>query len=271
MTDELLSPPSESHASLLHEVATGPATSTKPLVAVVFTHNDEATLERCLASIQLCVQAIWVLDAGSTDNTLTIARQYTEHVYYLPEGDSWHMWQVAKAALNAEYPRDAWVLWLEPVDWLPVESQQQLERWHRLEAPTATGGFLLKQVLHHWDGQPLYWGGLVHLDCRLAQLSTLRPEDSSLFCGWVMDSVAPLLGVIVYHQPYDSFNTLLQGALHWGQRTQVKQLSEGKLGSNPNGMAGFMFKLMWVWGRYLGCFDGVAGFLWSVPRVLLKN
>ena len=222
MTSELPSPPTPSHAPLPLEVPTGP-TSTKPLVAVVFTHNDEATLARCLASIHLCVQDIWVLDAGSNDGTLAIARRYAEHVYHLPEGDSWHMWQVVKAALSAQYPQDAWLLWLEPGDWLPIDSQQQLERWHRLESSATTGGLLLKQVLHHWNGQPLYWGGLVHHDCRLAQLSTIRPEDSPLFCGWVMDSVAPLQGVVVHHQPYLSLSKLLQGALHWGQKAQIYQ------------------------------------------------
>jgi len=262
MTSELLSPPTPSHASSLLEAPMGLATNTKPLVAVVFTHNDEATLERCLASIHSCVQDIWVLDAGSTDDTLTIARRYTEHVYHLPEGDSWHMWQVAQAALSAEYPQDAWLLWLEPGDWLPVESQQQLERWHRLESVAATGGLLLKQMLHHWNGQPLYWGGLVQHDCRLAQLSTICPDDHPMFCGWALEHTHSLGGVVIHHQPYRSFGPLLQGALHWGHRHTIHRHYLGLGLKKCKGMLGTLATIGWQWVRYLGWLDGKAGMPW---------
>ena len=208
-SSSLNSPTSEGGAALLL------AASAKPLIAVVFTHNDAETLERCLTSVASRVEAIWIIDTGSTDNTLTIARRYTQQVYSASAGDPWRLWQETLTALRHDYPDDAWLLWLEPTDWLPTESQQQLERWHRLESSTAPGGFLLKQVLHHWDGQPLSWGNLTHHDCRLALLSAIRSDDHPVFCGWALELTTALPSIVIYHQPYGSFGELLQGALHW--------------------------------------------------------
>jgi len=48
--------------------------------AIVTTKNNEDTLKACLASLAFC-QEIIVVDSGSTDQTLTIAKQYTNQIY----------------------------------------------------------------------------------------------------------------------------------------------------------------------------------------------
>ena len=43
--------------------------------------NEEETLKRCLDSIHEHVDEIIIVDTGSTDNTLSIAKEYTPHIY----------------------------------------------------------------------------------------------------------------------------------------------------------------------------------------------
>ena len=50
------------------------------LAGVVITKNEELNIGRCLNSLKFCDEIV-VLDSGSTDATLTIARRYTEKVY----------------------------------------------------------------------------------------------------------------------------------------------------------------------------------------------
>jgi glycosyltransferase involved in cell wall biosynthesis len=46
-----------------------------PIAAVVLTHNEERNLPDCLASLAGWVREIFVVDSGSTDGTLAIARK----------------------------------------------------------------------------------------------------------------------------------------------------------------------------------------------------
>ena len=72
------------------EVAVGPASAgraTAPPFAprngvsvLVLSFNEEANIERCLRSLQLLSDDIWVVDSGSTDRTVEIARAMGAHV-----------------------------------------------------------------------------------------------------------------------------------------------------------------------------------------------
>jgi glycosyltransferase involved in cell wall biosynthesis len=54
----------------------------------IIVKNEEDFLPRCLESVKHCVDEIVVVDTGSTDSTVEIARQYTDKVYFHPwEGD----------------------------------------------------------------------------------------------------------------------------------------------------------------------------------------
>lgn len=48
--------------------------------AVVIVKNEEASLRRCLESLRW-VSEIVIVDSGSTDNTLTIAREFTDRIF----------------------------------------------------------------------------------------------------------------------------------------------------------------------------------------------
>ena len=50
------------------------------LTATVITFNEEENIRDCLESLRW-VSHIVVVDSGSTDRTVAIAREYTEHVH----------------------------------------------------------------------------------------------------------------------------------------------------------------------------------------------
>jgi len=57
---------------------------TAPVAAVVLTHNEERNLPGCLASLAGWVREIFVVDSGSTDGTLAIAREAGATVFQHP-------------------------------------------------------------------------------------------------------------------------------------------------------------------------------------------
>lgn len=55
---------------------------TKLLSLCMIVKNEEKVLRRCLESVQGLVDEIVVVDTGSTDSTVEIAREFTSHVYF---------------------------------------------------------------------------------------------------------------------------------------------------------------------------------------------
>jgi glycosyltransferase involved in cell wall biosynthesis len=81
-----------------------------PLTVVVLASNEERNLPACLASVTAWAADIVVVDSGSTDNTLGIARQYGARVAQHPFETHARQWRWALQHLPIA---TAWVLGLD--------------------------------------------------------------------------------------------------------------------------------------------------------------
>ena len=57
-------------------MTTPPATGSAPIAAIVLTYNEERNIRDCLSSLTGWVEQLFVVDSGSTDGTLAIAREF---------------------------------------------------------------------------------------------------------------------------------------------------------------------------------------------------
>jgi glycosyltransferase involved in cell wall biosynthesis len=55
-----------------------------PLSVIVLTYNEEKNIETCLGSLKDWAAEIIVVDSGSTDNTINLAKKFTENIYSHP-------------------------------------------------------------------------------------------------------------------------------------------------------------------------------------------
>ena len=55
-----------------------------PISALILTYNEEKNIEDCLKSIYDWVEEIFIVDSYSQDNTLEVARKYTDKIYQHP-------------------------------------------------------------------------------------------------------------------------------------------------------------------------------------------
>ena len=109
-----------------------------PLFSVaIVTFNEEANLARTLASVAWADQII-VVDSGSTDRTLEIARSFNATVIERP----WPGFAAQKNFAISQCTAD-WVLTLDADEELTPELQQQIRQ--TISAPTAADAFYLKR------------------------------------------------------------------------------------------------------------------------------
>lgn len=86
--------------------------------------NEEEVLARCLDSVKAIVDEINIVDTGSTDNTVEIAKRYTDRVFFYPWPGSF------SAARNKsfEYATKDYILYLDADDVLLKEDQDKLKQ-----------------------------------------------------------------------------------------------------------------------------------------------
>ena len=97
----------------------------KPRLSVcLIAKDEEENIGRCLASVRPMASQIVVVDTGSTDRTVEIARQHGAEIYHFAWNDNF------AEARNAghEHARGDWVLILDADEELPKESHEKLAR-----------------------------------------------------------------------------------------------------------------------------------------------
>ncbi|MCX7117629.1 MAG: glycosyltransferase family 2 protein [Legionellales bacterium] len=95
------------------------------LSVVVIAKNEEANIRRCLESV-LWADEIIVLDSGSRDHTVNIAKEYTDKVY-TSDASEWRGFGVQKQRALS-YATSSWILNLDADEFVDERLKQALIR-----------------------------------------------------------------------------------------------------------------------------------------------
>lgn len=90
---------------------------------IVLTYNEEVNLEYCLQSVQGLARNIFVVDSGSTDRTVEIARQYDAHVVshpFINQAQQFN-WALDNLPIQSD-----WVLRLDADEYLLPELRDEI-------------------------------------------------------------------------------------------------------------------------------------------------
>lgn len=165
------------------------------LSVVVITHDEEERLRRCLTSV-VWADEIVVVDSGSEDKTLEIAREFTDHVVV-------REWEGFARQKNAaiERARGEWILSLDADEEVSPELAAEIRR---VIAAPAADGFALPR-------RNIFWGrwvrhGLLYPDwqVRLFRRGRGRFVERSVHESVEIDGpVARLAAPLVHHSYRD--------------------------------------------------------------------
>ena len=172
----------------------------KPRVSVcMIAKNEEDHIGRCLASVKGIADQIVLVDTGSTDKTVEIAKEHGAEVYYFEWNDNFS--DARNKAL--EYARGDWVLSLDADEELSADSQK------KLAADMSTSNVLGYRIpicnLHESDDSVTYVPRLFRNAPALFFVGRVHEQIYASVIArkaeWVMDAV---LGTAkIMHHGYD--------------------------------------------------------------------
>jgi glycosyltransferase involved in cell wall biosynthesis len=229
---------------------------------VIVVKNGAATLPRLLHSIRGLSSDVVVVDTGSTDATMELARQFTDRVYSAP----WDGYGLTKqkAALRAY---NDWVLSLDADEEVTPELYSSLKAWQ--PGPVTTVYQL--HWLNHIGLQPIRYG-LWRNDWknRLFHKLTVNWNDANVHEDLVSAIAVQRVRVKGYlrHYSFTDYENVQQKHTHLAQLMGELYYEKGK----QAGLLKLLLAPVWVFVKgyvlRLGFLDGVAGFY--IARITAK-
>jgi glycosyltransferase involved in cell wall biosynthesis len=166
-------------------------TSAYPSVSlIIITQNEEALIGQCLSSAaSFCSETI-VVDSGSTDRTLQIAREMgavvIEHEFTN---------YVRQKQIALDHASREWVLLLDADEQATYELGREIET--AIASPNGCDGYRVRRVLYHlrhYYTRPIYRDRPVRLFRRqLGRIGGIDPHDKVVVDGKIGTLRSPIL------------------------------------------------------------------------------
>lgn len=174
--------------------------------AVIAVKNEEAFLENCLKSVAFCDEIV-VLDSGSTDKTLEIAKKHKAKIIE-------YEWQGFRFAHNfgAEQASGDWLLYLDADERVSKKLRTQIQKV--IKNPEAQAyqiprkNFFLGQAMDHGGWYP-------DLVTRLIKKESLKEWVSELHEYPLIDGLIQQLNGDLYHLSHRSMEWKLHKSISY--------------------------------------------------------
>ena len=122
---------------------------------VILTYNEEVHLPRLLKSIAALGASIYVLDSGSTDQTIPIARSYGAQILIHPFENHPKQWDYALRAFKITTP---WTIGLDADQVVSTELFAKLQHFSAAQIPMEVGGIYFNRK-NYFKGRWIKHGG----------------------------------------------------------------------------------------------------------------
>lgn len=225
------------------------------LSVIIITKNEQDDLPRLLQSVAFSEELV-VVDSGSSDQTLEIARRFGSKVYE----EGWLGFGPQKNLALSHATCD-WVLSMDADEWLPPETARKIERLTQSESDVnhAEGFFFPRQSF--FMGRRIRWG-----DWRGDRVLRLFRRDSASFSNDLVHESVICVGRVrrlrqpIYHEPFKSIQELEEKSVRYNLLAAERLASAGR-GGIVAALAHGFFTLIRGLVLRLGFLDGWPGLL----------
>ena len=226
------------------------------LSVVIIAKNEEAGIRRCLESVTWADEIV-VLDSGSTDATVRICREYTQHVH---ETD----WPGFGPQKNRALERATgdWVLSLDADEWVTRDLRDEiLNAISRPDQATAFRVPRLSSFCGRFMRHSGWWPDHV---IRLFRCGAARFSDDIVHERVIAEGKTGTLRQPIMHETFVDLNELLQKMNNYSSLAAREMHRSGKKAA----LTGAVFRGLWAFIRTYflrgGFLDGREGFMLAV-------
>lgn len=229
------------------------------LSAIIIAKNEADRIGRCLDSVKPVADEIIVLDSGSTDRTVDIARQYTDQVFVT----DWPGYGLQKQRA-LEKATGEWVLSIDADEALSFELAEEIRKVLDSSSPDVIG-FKLPWAVTIF-GQTLNHGRSARAPLRLFRRQGARFSEDMVHEKILLpDGKINKLQGRLLHFTHRDFGHYMEKNRHYAWLGAQKRFSSGKKGM---GLTGAVLRALWTFFQIyvirLGFLDGRVGFLVAV-------
>jgi glycosyltransferase involved in cell wall biosynthesis len=223
---------------------------------IVITKNEEANISRCLASVAWANEVV-VIDSGSTDGTVKIARQFTPHVH----GEAWHGFGPQKNLALSRATGD-WVLSLDADEWVSDDLREALQEIaqdgsrHDAWSMPRSSSFCGRLMRHSG-----WWPDHV---IRFFRRGTAEFSDDPVHERLVVRGTIGKLKTPLLHETYRSLDQVIEKMNLYSQLAARGMHARGRRSSVLAAIARGLWAFLRTYVLRAGFLDGREGFMVAV-------
>ncbi|KTC81372.1 glycosyltransferase family 2 protein [Legionella brunensis] len=225
------------------------------LSVIIIAKDEEANIKRCLESVQWADEII-VLDSGSRDNTVAIAKEFTAHVYCT----DWQGYGIQKQRALA-YATGDWILNLDADEFVDSGLQEAIKQ--AINNDTADAYRI--PICMNFYGKLLRFSSSPKRHIRLFKRTGARYSNDIVHEKIILPSsarVARLKLAIQHYSFQDISHALYKVNKYSSYSAQIRRKKQ-----NPPNFAKILLGTGWMFFRCYflqrGFLDGQAGFLFA--------
>ena len=227
------------------------------LSVIIITKNEAANIAACLASVSFADEII-VLDSGSTDGTVELARSLGAQVHQSVDWPGFGPQKNRALALATK----GWVFSIDADERVTPALREELIE--TLRAPTSNGYEVLR--LSEFCGKPIrhsgWWPDLV---LRLFRRQSGKFTDVLVHERVeLVDGKAGRLRAHLLHYPFPTLDSLIEKINRYSGDAANMMFAEGKRAGLPMIVVHSMWTFIRIYFLRLGFLDGRHGFVLAV-------
>lgn len=224
-----------------------------PLSVIIVTLNEAHNIEACLQSVSFAREII-IFDSGSTDNTVEIARRYTQHVYVTDwPGDG----PQKNRALNKT--TQPWILCLDADERVTAPLQDEI-RTILTTSKTPCDGYIIPYQSTYL-GKPIRfgdWRGEAHL--RLFQKAKGTITNDIVHCHIDINGKVGKCKNKIIHHPFHTLEAMLYKLNVYSTKSAETKFKQGKKATFLSALSHGIWSFFRGYILRVGFLDGIAGF-----------